>query len=133
MKSSKSIWSKAGAYGDDMIFVELELSLDEMDKDWKLKLRYGKLYTEFSHYTVLADGEVGDLADGFECRPGRAWMAMKTWATNTGESADMIKVIGEQIGFEVTGKIEVYETEPSEPPQENPHAYDIMFTPYGDQ
>lgn len=32
-----------------------------------------------------------------------------------GESAEMFKVIGKQIGFTVTGKIEVFKTEPTEP------------------
>lgn len=100
-------------------------------KDWKLSLRYGKLTTPFQHFTVIADGIVGQLVDGFDCRPGKAYMGMKTWATDSGESADMIKVIGEQIGFTVTGKIEVYKTDPIEPPGENPHAYDIQFTPHG--
>lgn len=49
----------------------------EGDSDWKLKLRYGKLSTNFSHFTVLADGVAGRLSDGFDCRPGPAWMAMK--------------------------------------------------------
>jgi hypothetical protein len=101
-----------------------------MEKDWKLKLRYGKLETPYKHYTALADGIVEELVEGFQCPKGNAWMAMKTWASSTGESADMIKVIGQQIGFKVTGKIEVYETEPTQPPSDNPHGYDINFTPY---
>ena len=32
--------------------------------DWKLKLRYGKLKTPFSHFTVLADGKVIKEMDG---------------------------------------------------------------------
>lgn len=100
------------------------------EKDWKLKLRYGRLPTPFHHFTVLADGIVGDLKDGFECRPGRAWMAMKTWATDTDESIDMIRVIGKQIGFVIDGRVEVFETEPDQPPGEHPHGYDINFTPY---
>jgi hypothetical protein len=100
------------------------------DKNWKLKLRYGKIVTDFKHFTVLADGVVGDLVEGFECRPGRAWMAMKIWAADSSESADMIQAIGSQIGFVVDGKIHVYETEPSEPPREKSYGYDIGFTPY---
>lgn len=104
-----------------------------MEKDWKLKLRYGRLQTPYTHYTVLADGEVRELAEGFNCRPGKAWMGMKAWATSTGESVDMIKAIGEQIGFLVTGSIEVYSTDPVEPPRENPYGYDIQFTPYDEE
>ena len=102
----------------------------EDEKDWKLKLRYGKETTPFIHYTVMAEGIVGKLEDGFECPQGTAWMSMKTWAEDTGESADMIKTIGKQIGFEVTGKIEIYETDPKEPPEDKPYGYDIQFTPY---
>ncbi|MCE2571446.1 hypothetical protein [Motilimonas eburnea] len=57
-------------------------------------------------------------------------MAIKTWAINSDQSADMLKVIGRQIGFEANGKIEVYKTEPEEPPKENPFGYGINFTPY---
>jgi hypothetical protein len=104
--------------------------MNQEDKDWKLKLRYGKFKTTFQHFTVLADGEVGQLVDGFECPPGRAWMAMKAWATDSNESADMIQVIGEQIGFTVDGKIEIYETEPEQAPRDKPYGYAIGFTPY---
>lgn len=102
----------------------------EGDSDWKLKLRYGKLSTNFSHFTVLADGVAGRLSDGFDCRPGPAWMAMKAWAEDSGEAGYMTRLIAEQIGFKVTGKVLVYDTEPKVPPQENPHGYDINFTPY---
>lgn len=57
-------------------------------------------------------------------------MGMKTWAMSTDESADMVRVIGEQIGFTVTGRIQIYDTEPVQPPRENPYGYDIKFTPY---
>ena len=59
-------------------------------------------------------------------------MAMKTWASSDEESADMIQVIGKQIGFIVTGRIQVYETEPQQPPKDNPYGYDISFTPFDD-
>jgi hypothetical protein len=99
-------------------------------KNWKLDLRYGRMTTPFKHFTAIADGVVGDLVEGFECPPGTAFMAMKCWASSTDESADMIQSIGEQIGFKVTGKIEVFVTEPEQPPGNNPHGYDIGFTPY---
>jgi hypothetical protein len=99
-------------------------------KDWKRKLRYGKVKTEFKHFTALADGVVGNLTSGFECRPGRAWMAMKTWAIDADESADMIQVIGREIGFKVDGRIQIYSTEPTQPPSDKLHGYDIKFTPY---
>lgn len=99
-------------------------------KDWKLKLRYGQLTTPFQHFTVIGDGLVGQLEQGFECRPGKAYMGMKTWATDAGEAAEMIQEIGTHIGFTVTGKIQVFKTEPMEPPGDNPRGYDIQFTPY---
>ena len=102
----------------------------EDEKDWKLKLRYGKETTPFSHYTVLAEGVAGDLVEGFECPKGNAIMGMKAWASSMDESALMIQDIGQQIGFEVTGEIQIYETEPEQPPRDNPHGYDIQFTPF---
>jgi hypothetical protein len=60
-------------------------------------------------------------------------MGMKMWAGSTGEAADMMQVIGGQIGFTVTGKIEIFETEPAEPPGENPRGYGINFTPFDDE
>jgi len=81
---------------------EISRMEEQIDKDWKLKLRYGKLQTPFQHFTVLAEGIVGDLEEGFSCSAGSAWMGMKVWATDSEEAADMIQVIGENIGFTVT-------------------------------
>ena len=103
---------------------------EDSEKNWKLKLRYGKLMTPFKHFTVVADGVAGQLIDGFTCPSGPAFMAMKTWSSSSDESADMVVSIGRQIGFTVTGKIEIFETEPEQPPSENPHGYSINFTPY---
>ena len=100
------------------------------DPPWKLELRYGRLTTPYSHYTVIAEGVVGELADGFSCRPGPAFMGMKTWATSLDESARMMSAISRNIGFDVTGRIEVFVTEPAQPPRENPYGYDITFTPF---
>lgn len=69
-------------------------------------------------------------ANDFGCPLGAAWMGMKTWATDADESAQMIRVIGRQIGFDVTGDIQIYDTEPVQPPRENPFGYDIKFTPF---
>jgi hypothetical protein len=102
----------------------------EDENNWKLKLRYGKEATPYKHFIAIGDGLVEDLANGFECRKGPAIMAIKTWATDADESADMLRVIGSQIGFEATGGIEIYETEPEQPPKDNPFGYDINFTPY---
>ena len=104
--------------------------MSDFDNDWKLKLRYGKTHMPFSHVTILADGVVGQLQDGFTCRPGKAFMGMKAWVTSNEEAVDMIRTIGSHLGFNVSGKIEVYETDPQEPPGESPSAYDIKFTPF---
>ena len=59
-------------------------------------------------------------------------MAMKVWAKSSDQSMDMIKNIGDQIGFECNDKIEVYNTEAEQPPKEKPYGYDIQFTPFDD-
>lgn len=99
--------------------------------NWKLDLRYGRLSTPFRHFTLIADGVVGELQAGFTCPAGPAVMAMKVWASDAAEAGDMVVAIGRQIGFSVTGKLEVYETEAEQPPGPNPHGYAIGFTPYG--
>ena len=106
------------------------MELMPSDKDWKLRLRYGRSKTQFQHYSMIADGVAGSLPDGFSCPHGNAFMAMKVWASSVDEACEMVRAIGGQIGFTVTGKIEVYETEPSQPPRENPYGYDIVFKPY---
>jgi hypothetical protein len=57
-------------------------------------------------------------------------MGIKTWASSSDESSDMARVIGQDIGFKVTGRIYVYETEPEEPPGSHPRGYGINFTPF---
>ena len=103
---------------------------NETHPSWKAQLRYGKIQTPFHHFTLLAEGIVGQLADGFVCPSGSAFMGMKTWASSEDEAFDMVRVIGQHIGFTVTGKIYIYATEPSEPPKVKPHGYDINFTPF---
>jgi len=104
----------------------LEL-MDDENRDWKLRLRFGKLNTPFHHFTLIADGVAGDLAEGFSCRPGSAFMGMKVWASSEEEAFDMIRVIGAQIGFNVTGRVYLYTTAPDSPPGQNPHAYGITI------
>lgn len=99
--------------------------------NWKLDLRYGRLSTPFKHFTLVADGVVEELQDGFACPSGPAIMAMKAWASDPAEAGDMVVAIGRQIGFSVTGRIEVFETEAEQPPGPHPHGYAIGFTPYG--
>jgi hypothetical protein len=42
----------------------------------------------------------------------------------------MVRAIGQHLGFESTGTIYVYDTEPTEPPGTEPRGYDLKFTPY---
>jgi hypothetical protein len=100
------------------------------ETDWKLKLRYGRLKTPYAHFTAIAEGVMRSAANPFECPEGSAFMGMKAWASSSGEAADMVSVIGKDIGFEVTGDVQIYDTEPEQPPRENPHGYDIKFTPF---
>jgi hypothetical protein len=109
------------------------MSSAKPDKDWKLKLRYGNLTTPFQHRTVIAEGVVGELTEGFSCRPGSAFMGMKTWASSADEAARMVSVIGERIGFTVTGHTYIYDTEPTQPPGERPSGYDIQLTPFASE
>lgn len=102
----------------------------ENEKDWKLKLSYGKLTTPFQHYTLIGEGIAGALAPEFSCPQGPAFMSMKAWALSSDQSIDMLRVIGSRIGFTVTGNTQVWETEPEDPPGEKPYGYDINFTPY---
>lgn len=99
-------------------------------KDWKLKLRYGKITIPFKHFTVIGNCEVGELITGYFCRPGPAYVAMKIWATDSQEAADIFFSVGEQIGFSPYDKVEIFSTDAIEPPQEKPYGYDINFTPY---
>ncbi|MBT5855801.1 hypothetical protein HOH87_04105 [bacterium] len=92
-------------------------------------LRY-KEKTAFSHFTILAEGIANNPLEDFECPKGSAVMGIKAWASNSDESRDIIQVIASQIGFEIVGDIQIYETEPSQPPKENPYGYDIIFTPF---
>ena len=59
-------------------------------------------------------------------------MGVKIWATTYEEAAEMIQEMATEIGFIVSGRIELYDTEPQQPPRENPYGYDIQFTPFGD-
>jgi hypothetical protein len=106
------------------------METNKPERNWKLKLRFGKIKTPYKHFTVIAEGTAREEMKDFSCPPGKAFMAMKTWSSSPDESGHMAQVIGEQIGFDVTGKVEIYETEPTQPPSEHPRGYDIQFTPF---
>jgi len=100
----------------------------ENDKDWKLKLRYGKLITPFQHYTIIAQVIISEYIEDFEAKPGKAYVAMKAWVRHIDDAFEVVEDVGDQTGFEIIGKIEVYETPPDSPPDENPYVYNINFT-----
>lgn len=86
--------------------MELKSHMADSGGNWKLKLRYGKLTTPYTHYTILADVLVGDNLEEFECIPGKAWLGVKIWASSEDEAIEIIKNIGESTGFKLRGKIE---------------------------
>jgi hypothetical protein len=99
--------------------------MDNKYKNWKLKLRYGKLSTPYKHFTSITQGVVGNVS---EFSPGNAFMAIKIWAITYDEAADLVESIARQVGFTITGKIEIFDTEPQEPPKEDAYGYDLGFT-----
>jgi hypothetical protein len=99
--------------------------MSEQDKNWKLKLRYGKLTTIYKHFTTITKGVIQEES---EYSPGNAFMAIKIWATTYDDAADLVESVAEQIGFVITGQIEVFDTEPQEPPKQNAYGYDLGFT-----
>mgnify|MGYP001555136743 CR=1 FL=1 len=101
-----------------------------MIKDWKLKLRYGKLTTSYKHYTVLVPVKIDKYIEDFDAQPGTAWITVNTWTKDRNEACNMITDIGQQSGFIITGKFEVYATEAMQPPQESPYAYNVNFSYY---
>ncbi|WP_298299528.1 hypothetical protein [uncultured Litoreibacter sp.] len=105
--------------------------MSEPKNDWRSDLKIGVLKTPYRHFTLIAEGEIVDPSKWEEAlQTGSAVMSMKVWATTEEEAFDMIEVIGEQVGFDVTGRVELYNTEPEEPPRQNPHGYDIGFESY---
>jgi hypothetical protein len=51
-------------------------------KNWKLKLRYGRMKTAFRHFTVLAEGDVVSPNEDFETGLGPSIFGMKVWASD---------------------------------------------------
>ncbi|OWV83950.1 hypothetical protein ATY75_05115 [Rhizobium sp. N122] len=100
-------------------------------KNWRLKLRYGKLKTAFRHFAVIADGEVVTSNVDFGTTAGSAaFFSMQAWAIDSEQATDMVVRIGRDVGFEASGRVYVYSTEPQQPPGQNPHAYGLNFRQY---
>ncbi|MCV9942613.1 MULTISPECIES: hypothetical protein [Rhizobium] len=100
-------------------------------KNWKLKLRYGKLKTAFRHFTVIAEGEIINSNPDFGTTAGSAaFFTIQAWAIDNDQAVDMIVTIGRDLGFSASKRIYVYSTEPQQPPTEAPHAYGLNFHQY---
>lgn len=102
------------------------------DKDWKLKLRYGKLTTPYSHFAVIAEGIVVETVEGFSCPLGTAFISINAWAGDADEAAEMIQDLAPQVGFSISGDIQIFTTEPVHPPEDRPYAYNIRLRPFRD-
>jgi hypothetical protein len=88
--------------------------------------------TEFTHYTLIADGQGFEPNADYETEIGPCIMGMKVWATDPEQAADMISVIGKRLGFKMDGELQVYVTEPDVPAEDQPFGYDVQFTTYSD-
>jgi hypothetical protein len=102
----------------------------ESNADWKLKLRYGKTVTPYQHFSLIGGGMMLDESNKYGCPLGSAVMSIKIWAEDEDHAADTFQMIGEKVGFAVDQAIEIYKTEPEEPPIDKAYGYDINFIPY---
>lgn len=105
----------------------------EHPKDWKLKLRYGRLKTPFVHMVVLSYVEILTPDEKLGTITGPAVMMFKGWARNDDEFFEMTEHYAEMLGANVVGKTELYTGEPEQPPAAKPFGYDINFTPYTEE
>ncbi|MBE9586247.1 hypothetical protein IM792_17470 [Mucilaginibacter sp. JRF] len=101
-----------------------------MIKNWKLKLRYGKIRTPYKHYTLITPVSISEYIEDFSARPGTAYLGAKIWATDSDEAVVILEDIGESTGYAITGSIEIYDTAPEQEPGDKPYAYDFKFTYY---
>lgn len=88
--------------------------------------------TDLTHYTLLADGEVFAPNADFGTEPGPCIMAMKVWAKDPEQAADIIVAVGEQLGFRPDGELQVFVSAPEAPEEDEPFGYDVQFTSYED-
>lgn len=98
--------------------------------DWKSLYQAGQLNTPYRHFSVIAEGVAGPNTRQYGGKPGPAFLGMRIWASSVEEARQMTRRFAERVGFVFKGKVEVYDTEPVEPPRADPHAYSIKFTPY---
>jgi hypothetical protein len=103
---------------------------NSINPDWKHQFLSGRLKTSFRHFTAIVEGIAGELAGGYTCRPGHAFMTMKAWALSPDDAIDMVQAVGGGVGFVTTGHIHVFGTEPELPPKDQAFGYDLDFTPF---
>ncbi|NML66583.1 hypothetical protein HHL22_15345 [Hymenobacter sp. RP-2-7] len=99
--------------------------MNEEIKNWKLKLRYGKLTTIYQHFTSITEGVVAKESD---YAVGNAFMALKMWVKDDSEAIDLVSSVAKQVGFVIKDKVELFNTDPIQPPQQEPYGYDLKFT-----
>ena len=104
--------------------------MGKSEKNWKLKLRYGKLRNQLTHYTIIAPVVITHFIDDFDAKPGKAYAGVKIWAHDANHAFEIFQDVGSQIGYEVTGKMELYKTDPEQAPDKEPYAYGINFSYY---
>jgi hypothetical protein len=102
----------------------------EAPPNWRLLLRSGRLKTPYEHFAVIADVQVIEANADLGSQVGPAWMGVGVWASSAQAAADFICNIPPQGGWEVRGEVKVYKTEPDEPPQDMPFAYNFNFAAY---
>jgi hypothetical protein len=78
--------------------------MGQSDKDWKLKLRYGKLETPYIHFTIIAPIVIEQYITDFKATPGKAYIGINVWASDSDEAIDVLQNIGEHTGYKVSGK-----------------------------
>ncbi len=103
---------------------------DDPPPDWKLKLRYGKLETPFLHFATITEGWFDEAFPEYGCPAGNAVMGLKVWARDDNEAISVTQDFGESIGFSASGRIEVYEVPPDEPPKHEPYVCKWTFHPF---
>jgi hypothetical protein len=84
----------------------------------------------FSHFTLVADGEVTTANADFDTVTGPAICTVKIWAEDARMAVDILAGLGPQIGFEPAGEVQVYETDADMPAEDRPFAYQVNFTAY---
>ena len=103
----------------------------ERGRDWKLKLRYGRLETAFQPFTVIVEVVAETPSEQNPDVLGPAFMGFSCWAEDTDQAADMARFFARTFGCSLPehSKIEIFETDPKEPPRARPHGYAFNWTP----